>query len=103
MPVDSPIVAILELLPAVDIYAQIQEAVRQWLGNKAHMSLEPERGEWYRACVMPFYRILRNETHRGLTSWDGASNGERVLMEALSSSHDMLSTDCASLVAGKIK
>ncbi len=103
MPADSPVAALLELLPVVDIYAQIQEAVRQWLGNKDHVSLEPERGERYRACVMPFYYILCNESRRrGLSFW-GASNDERVLVQAFSSSHDVLATDCASLVAGKIK
>ncbi len=102
MSVDAPVAALLELLPVVDIYAQIQEAVRQWLGNKAHMKLEPERGERYRACVMPFYYILRDESRRGLGSWD-TTDDERVLMQSFSSSHDVLSTDCASLVAGKIK
>ncbi len=101
MSVDAPVAALLELLPVVDIYAQIQEAVRQWLGNKAHIKLEPERGERYRACVMPFYYILRDESRRGLGSW-GTTDDETVLMQSFSSSHDVLSTDCASLVAGKI-
>ncbi len=102
MSVDAPVAAFLELLPVVDIYVQIQEPVRQWLGNKAHMKLEPERGERYRSCVMPFYYILRDQSRRGLGSC-GTTDGERMLMQSFSSSHDMLSTDCASLVAGKLK
>ncbi len=103
----SLVAALLELLPVVDIYAQIQKAVRQWLGDKDNVSLEPERGERYRACVMPFYHILRAERHcRGLSFWCAAAafnDDERVLMQAYSSSHDVLATDCASLVAGKIR